>query len=192
MREITRSAEKRVRALEEAAREQFESSILHNRVSVAVHEDDRLRETLDVVERAYQLHDRADMPDEMEYVAFNAAEDINDHYGLLVDMAVARECATLIEDARGDWFDDADDQDAVDGAVAEASIWLAEHRDAAAAESIDVDEVVPNDEADEAFDPADYDDVREALLAAPNGYGIERILDYFDPMVDDEEVTPNV
>ena len=142
MREITRSAEKRVRALEEQAGEQFESSIVHNRVRRAVSEDDRLRETLDVVERAYQLHDRADMPDEMEYVSFNAAEDINDHYGLLVDMAVARECASILEDARGDWFDDAAaGRASILDAIDEAAQWLSEHRDAAEAEGIDVDDV---------------------------------------------------
>ena len=141
MREITRSAEKRVRALEARAGEQFASSILHNRVRRAVSEDDRLRETLDVVERAYRLHDRDDLPDEMEYVAFNAAEEINDHYGPLVDMAVARECAAVIEDARGDWFDDADDQAAVRDAFDEACAWLAEHRDAADAEGIEVEQI---------------------------------------------------
>ncbi|MFB6237560.1 MAG: hypothetical protein ABEH81_04230 [Halopenitus sp.] len=39
----------------------------------------------------------------------------------------------------------------------------------------------------ETFDPADYDDVREALQAAPNGYGVEKVIDHFDPIVDEGE-----
>jgi hypothetical protein len=143
MRDITRAAEKRVRTLEEQAREQFESSILHNRVSVTVHEDDRLRETLDVVERAYELEERDDLPDELHLVPFGAAEDLNDHVDTLVDMAVARECAAVVEDARGDWFEDSDHHDIVDvrDAFDEACAWLVEHSDAAEAEGIDVDMV---------------------------------------------------
>ena len=34
------------------------------------------------------------------------------------------------------------------------------------------------------FDPADYDSVREALREAPAGYGVESVLDYFDPVVE--------
>ena len=37
---------------------------------------------------------------------------------------------------------------------------------------------------DPQFDPADYDNVREALQEAPAGYGVEEIIDYFDPVVD--------
>jgi len=36
----------------------------------------------------------------------------------------------------------------------------------------------------EAFDPADYNSVREALREAPAGYGVESIIDYFDPVVE--------
>jgi hypothetical protein len=36
----------------------------------------------------------------------------------------------------------------------------------------------------EQFDPADYDDVREALREAPAGYGAERVLDHFDPVIE--------
>ena len=35
-----------------------------------------------------------------------------------------------------------------------------------------------------AFDPGDYDNVSEALQEAPNGYGVEKVLDHFDPVVD--------
>jgi len=40
------------------------------------------------------------------------------------------------------------------------------------------------DAAVEQFDPADYDSVREALREAPAGYGVESIIDYFDPVVE--------
>ena len=36
----------------------------------------------------------------------------------------------------------------------------------------------------EQFDPADYDNVRDALREAPAGYGVESVIDYFDPVVD--------
>lgn len=34
----------------------------------------------------------------------------------------------------------------------------------------------------EQFDPADYDNVRDALREAPAGYGVESVIDYFDPV----------
>lgn len=37
------------------------------------------------------------------------------------------------------------------------------------------------------FDTADYDDVGEALQEAPSGYGAEKVLDHFDPVVENEE-----
>jgi hypothetical protein len=36
----------------------------------------------------------------------------------------------------------------------------------------------------ESFDAADYDSVRDALQAAPAGYGAERVIDYFDPVIE--------
>jgi len=39
---------------------------------------------------------------------------------------------------------------------------------------------------DEMFDPGDYDNVREALQDAPVGYGVEKVIDHFDPAVDGE------
>ena len=36
----------------------------------------------------------------------------------------------------------------------------------------------------EQFDPDDYDNVRDALREAPAGYGVESVIDYFDPVVD--------
>jgi len=34
------------------------------------------------------------------------------------------------------------------------------------------------------FDPADYENVRDALREAPAGYGAESVIDHFDPVVD--------
>ena len=43
---------------------------------------------------------------------------------------------------------------------------------------------VQDEAAVEQFDPADYDSVREALREAPAGYGVESVIDYFDPVVE--------
>jgi len=152
MRDITPAAEKRVNAHEKTARKQFESSIIHNRVSRAVQEDDRLRHTLDVIERAYELDERDDLPKEMDTVAFSAAEDLNDHVDALVEMVVARECAAVIEDARTDWFQEGDvhGQFDVEDAYNEACEWLTGHHDAAEREGIDIDTIWgTSDEFDE-------------------------------------------
>lgn len=150
MRDITRAAEKRLSNLERGAAEQFESSIVHNRVWEALSEDDRLRHVLDVTERAYELDERDDLPEEMDMVAFGAAEDLNDHIDSLVEQAVARECAAILKDGRDDWFDDAAaGRASIRDAIDEAAKWLADHRDAAEREGIDVDEVwMTSDELD--------------------------------------------
>ncbi|GAB7010442.1 hypothetical protein [Halorubrum trueperi] len=44
----------------------------------------------------------------------------------------------------------------------------------------------------ETFDPADYDDVQEALEAAPDGYDIEGIIDHFDPVLGESEENEEV
>lgn len=141
MRDITRRAKKRLSALESTAAEQFESSIIHNRVHEVVREDDGLRHVLDVTELAYELEERDGLPDEMELVSFNAAEDLNGHVDALVERVVARECSALIEDACGGWFGEVDYIDEIDirDASNEAYEWLAEHSDAAEAEGIDVE-----------------------------------------------------
>lgn len=141
MRDITRHAKKRLSALESTAAEQFESSIVHNRVHDAIREDDRLRHVLDVTERAHELEERDDLLDEMELVPFDAAKNLNDHVDALVERVVARECAALIEDARGGWFGEVDYIDEIDirDASNEAYAWLVEHPDAAEAGGIDVE-----------------------------------------------------
>jgi hypothetical protein len=193
MRDTLRATDKRVSELKSEAAEPFETTIVENRVFEALGTSDRLRQLVDVAERAYRLEEDDAYTDDVQRTAFGAAEDLNDYVDEIVDREVACECAAVIDDADSDWFDDVDDQAAVREAFDEACAWLADHRDAAEAEGIEIrrldgvgEDCDETDEADEAFDPADYDDVREALLAAPNGYGVERILDHFDPIVDEE------
>jgi hypothetical protein len=113
--------------------------------------------------------------------------DPNDEYERVLiqdaefqSLAIAAEQLDLL-----DTYEDLDRHASTFANTAETNLQLALEERAATV----LDESDDTESPDEAFDPADYDDVREALLAAPNGYGIERILDYFDPMVDDEEVS---
>jgi len=148
MRDIVRTAEKRVSTLTSDAAEQFESPIVHNRVHVAVSDDDRLRQLLDVVERAYLIETNRDQPDDIQSTAFGAAEDLNDAVDQLVENAVLGECVAVIEDTRGDWFDGSehhDDEDVV-AAFDEACAWVVDHADVAERNGIDADEVVWNEE----------------------------------------------
>lgn len=45
-------------------------------------------------------------------------------------------------------------------------------------------ELDPRTDGGNEFDPADYDSVRDALRDAPAGYGVESIIDYFDPVIE--------
>lgn len=149
MRDIVRDARKRLNDLSREAAVQFESSVVHNRVSVRVDENDSLRQLLDVTEQAYNLENNRNRPDAVRQAAFGAAEDLNDHVDRLVEDVVARECAATIEDARGDWFDAAEiGEEVVEDAFNEACAWLADHPDAAERNEIDVDETVWGEEVE--------------------------------------------
>jgi hypothetical protein len=122
-----------------------------------------------------------DMVDEM------GVDDPNDEHerALIEDvefrsLAIAAEQLDLM-----DTYEDLDRHASTFANTAETNLQLALEERAATV----LDESDETESPDEAFNPADYDDVREALLAAPNGYSTERILDHFDPMVDDEEVS---
>lgn len=144
MRDLTPTARRRMTALKQDARNWFESPILHNRVSVTVHEDDRLRHVVDVTEQAYSLEEHSDLPDDVRRTAFGAAEDLNDEIDALVENAVLGELVSVLDDARDGWFDDlSDHHDAVDvrDAFDEASLWIAEHDAVAERNEIDVDDV---------------------------------------------------
>jgi len=148
MRDTLRVTDKRVSELKTAATEPFETTIVENRVFEAIGESDRLHYLIDVAERAYQIDADDAYTADVQETAFGAAEDLNEHVTEIVKREVARECAAVIEDARGDWFDDADDQAAVREAFDEACAWLANHRDAAAAEGIEVEQIWDDDSDD--------------------------------------------
>lgn len=123
----------------------------------------------------------ADVVDEM------GIDDPNDeHERVLIQdaefqsLAIAAEQLDLL-----DTYEDLDRHASTFANTAETNLQLALEERAATV----LDESDETESPDEAFDPADYDDVHEALLAAPNGYGVESILDHFDPMVDDEGVS---
>ena len=139
MGDTLRATDDRVSDLESEAAEPFETTILENRVFEALGESDRLRQIIDVAERAYRLEEGDAYTDDIQQTAFGAAEDLNDHVDEVVDQEVARECATVIADARTDWFDDYETDETVAAALAEARAWLAEHPVAARDAGIDVD-----------------------------------------------------
>jgi len=145
MRDTLRSTDKRMRELDSEAAEPFETTIVENRVFEAIGGSDRLRYLIDVAERAYQLDADDAYTDDVQQTAFGAAEDLNDHVTEIVEREVARECATIIKDARTGWFDH-DDEETVAAAVDEATDWLLDHRDAAEAAGIDVDDAFWDDE----------------------------------------------
>ena len=192
--EIPRTS-KRMNEIESKAADRFKATILHNRVYEALGQSSRVRHLVDVAERAYQLEEHNQgHTDDVRRAAFAAAETLNDKIEDVVEARIAAECATVIKDARTGWFDEYAEDEEIEAAFHEACAWLAEHPDAADSAGIDVDGVVWG-EAEEAageYDPADYDNLSEALLEAPRGYGVEDVLDHFDPVVDDdEEVTPD-
>lgn len=137
-REIVRAAEKRLQEYADGAVCGFNSTILHNRVheTVAGHHstDDPLAALLDAAERAYQLDEREDIPDDVADSAFRAAETLNAEVATLVENQIARACATVV--LEGDDWTDAWERSEIDDAQAEARRWLGNHL--AAAERVDV------------------------------------------------------
>ena len=151
MRDTLRATDKRVSELTSEAAEPFETTIVENRVFEALGTSDRLRQLIDVAERAYRLEEDDAYTDDIQRTAFGAAEDLNERVDDVVDREVARECATVIKDARTGWFDNHEDEATVAAAVDEAQTWLANHAEAARHAGIDVD----------ALDVDTDDDVRE-------------------------------
>jgi len=146
MSEFCRSAEKRMQTLAGEAADQFDTTLLHNRVHEQVsgqwnRENDLMR-VLDLAERAYDLSAERRMVDDGSGMAiFGAAEDLNDQVGRLVDEQVAIACAAVV--AEGDDWTDAWDEEAIVEAQTEANGWLCAHLDAA--ERADVREEVVAD-----------------------------------------------
>lgn len=123
------AAEKRIRDLASEAANQFDTSLLHNRVHEQVKgqwgRTNDLARLLDLAERAYQLAEDRDHDSEI----FGAAEQLNDQVDALVAEQVAQACAAIIEDA-DDWTDTWGD-DEVAAAQHEAREWLQLHLEAA-------------------------------------------------------------
>ena len=150
MRDTLRATDKRVSELDSKAAEQFDATILHNRVYEAIGQDDEVRQLVDVAERAYRLEEDKEYVRRVRRAAFGAAEQLNEQIDFVVDAAVAAECEAVIEDARDGWFDDHAEDEEIEAAFHEACAWLAEHGDAACDAGIDVDAVVWDADADNA------------------------------------------
>lgn len=147
--EIRRTS-KRMNEIQSKAADRFDATILHNRVYETLGQDSRVRQLVDVAERAYQLeeHDQG-YTGEVRRAAFGAAEDLNDQVEDVVEARIASECAAVITDARDGWFEEHAADEEVEEAFHEACAWISGHRDAADGADIDVDEIVWDD-SDEA------------------------------------------
>ena len=128
MRDVTPAAKKRLNDLERAAAEQFDAHILHNAVADAVRDDDRLRQLVDVTERAYAIEENSDHQDGVHAAGFDAAEELNSTIDGAVDDVVADVCATVVDEA-DEWTDHHDEADCHE-AAAEAKAWLGDHLEA--------------------------------------------------------------
>ena len=155
MRDIIPAAQKRMNDIEAEAADGFESTILENRMYEAIGQSDEVRQLVDVAERAYALEEDKRYVRRARRAAFGAAEDLNEQIDLVVDAAIAAECATVIKDARTDWFDGHADDEAVEAAFHEACAWLAQHERAARDAGIDVDGVIWNENDDDTEVRAD-------------------------------------
>lgn len=155
MRDTIPDTRNRMSEIESDAAEQFDATILHNRVYEAVGQDDQIRQLVDVAERAYQLEENQGYVRRVRRAAFGAAEELNEQIDLVVAATVAAECEAVIEDARDGWFDDHADDEEIEAAFHEACAWLAEHGDAVRDADIDVDDVVWNDTEEGEEVPAD-------------------------------------
>jgi len=148
MTDYSRAAQKRIDALATDAAEEFDSTILHNRVYEQVdgqhNRDNDLLQTLDLAERSYQLSDVVGEPH--EGVIFDAANELDSVVNPLVDELVAEACATIVDEA-DDWTD-AWSPEEIGKAKREASRWLFRHTDAA--ERADVDQSLLSEVAADA------------------------------------------
>lgn len=148
-RHTIRSTRKRMNELERQAADQFDSTILHNRVYEAIGQADEIRRFVDVTQRAYELQDDQRIADRVQKTAFGAAEDLNDEVNDIVQARIASECANVIEDARDGWFDDHAEDEEIEAAFQEACTWLVKHRDVACDADLDVDALVWDETDDE-------------------------------------------
>lgn len=146
--QIHRKAVRRLRAQANTAADQFEATLLHNRVHERVDgqhtTDHALAAVLDASERAHAIDDREDVPDAVGDAGFDAGERLYEVVDELVEDAIARACATIVIEA-ADWADTWD-QEQIAAAKHEAREWLQVHTEAA--ERAGVLEAVQVQEAD--------------------------------------------
>ena len=128
--------EKRVRQRARDEAEQFDATLLHNRVAEQVTgshtTDDDLTRLVELTEEAYEFaagRDEGVGRDGVARGAFDAAGTLNDQVDAVVAEQVARACAVVATDAQ-EWTD-AWDQDELVAARHEAIDWLQAHTDAA-------------------------------------------------------------
>jgi hypothetical protein len=140
-RRYSRRAEKRAKAYAREAAQEFDSALVHNRVSETVDgqhtRDNHLLRLLDLAERAYQLSDDAAVAS-LDSAAFDAAETLNAEVEDAVERLVAEACL-VVRDETDDWTDVYDESD-LSEARAEAREWLAAHPAAAEAAGADLAE----------------------------------------------------
>jgi len=132
VRDYHRRAEKTLSLHVDEAAEQFDATILCNRVHETVdgqhNHDNHLLRALDLAERAYDLSDDAET-DQLDSAAFGAAEELIAVTDDLVEEQIATACADVIQNA-DDWTD-VWEQEQVDAAKHEAREWLQTHEDVA-------------------------------------------------------------
>jgi len=130
------NARKRVRRLAREKADEFDATLLHNRVSEQVSgahfTDDDLTRLVELAEGCYEFsagRGESVGDDEVASAAFGAAEELDEQVDRLVDEQIARACATIVADAP-EWTD-VWDEEKIDAAVHEAREWLQTHMDAA-------------------------------------------------------------
>jgi len=137
------SINRQLRERAHTAAEQFDTTLLHNRVydqvqgahTTAPH----LRRVLELSEECYDLADERDHRGAVHDAAFGAGELLSAQLGALTDEAIAEACAVIVRDAP-EWDDDVWSDAEIAGAVDEARAWLRTHE--AAADRAGVLEVV--------------------------------------------------
>ncbi|MEA5387136.1 hypothetical protein VB779_08745 [Haloarculaceae archaeon H-GB11] len=127
------SPRKRVNTLARDAAEQFDSTLLSNRVSEQVSGDHETHSDLvslvELAEECYTFSEPRDHRERVAMAAFEAAEALNDVVDDVVEEEVATACQVIIDEAP-EWTN-AWDAEEIDAAIEEARGWLAEHEAAA-------------------------------------------------------------
>lgn len=128
---------RRIRNHASSAADQFDATVLHNRVYEQVHgahtSDPQLRRVIDLAEECYDFADERSAAvgrdDAVHDAAFDAAESLNDVIDDLVDEQIARACEVVI-DAAPEWTDHWDEAE-LKTAAQEAREWLQLNMEAA-------------------------------------------------------------